>query len=107
MKIIFLKVVNSEINCQFFCCFISLKVLKTTIYHIIQLIYDVQTFNFYLLSYALLADTILHFIGKQNVYCNSYARAHAQSGVCVCVCVCVCAVSYTHLDVYKRQVRND
>ena len=23
--------------------------------------------------------------------------------VCVCVCVCVCAVSYTHLDVYKRQ----
>ena len=22
---------------------------------------------------------------------------------CVCVCVCVCAVSYTHLDVYKRQ----
>ena len=24
--------------------------------------------------------------------------------VCVCVCVCVCAVSYTHLDVYKRQV---
>ena len=20
-----------------------------------------------------------------------------------CVCVCVCAVSYTHLDVYKRQ----
>ena len=21
-----------------------------------------------------------------------------------CVCVCVCAVSYTHLDVYKRQV---
>ena len=21
----------------------------------------------------------------------------------VCVCVCVCAVSYTHLDVYKRQ----
>ena len=22
----------------------------------------------------------------------------------VCVCVCVCAVSYTHLDVYKRQV---
>ena len=25
--------------------------------------------------------------------------------VCVCMCVCVCAVSYTHLDVYKRQVR--
>ena len=24
--------------------------------------------------------------------------------MCVCVCVCVCAVSYTHLDVYKRQV---
>ena len=23
--------------------------------------------------------------------------------MCVCVCVCVCAVSYTHLDVYKRQ----
>ena len=23
---------------------------------------------------------------------------------CVCVCVCVCAVSYTHLDVYKRQM---
>ena len=23
---------------------------------------------------------------------------------CVCVCVCVCAVSYTHLDVYKRQI---
>ena len=22
----------------------------------------------------------------------------------MCVCVCVCAVSYTHLDVYKRQV---
>ena len=21
----------------------------------------------------------------------------------MCVCVCVCAVSYTHLDVYKRQ----
>ena len=21
-----------------------------------------------------------------------------------CVCVCVCAVSYTHLDVYKRQL---
>ena len=25
---------------------------------------------------------------------------------CVCVCVCVCAVSYTHLDVYKRQVQD-
>ena len=24
----------------------------------------------------------------------------------VCVCVCVCAVSYTHLDVYKRQIWN-
>ena len=23
--------------------------------------------------------------------------------VSVCVCECVCAVSYTHLDVYKRQ----
>ena len=23
--------------------------------------------------------------------------------VSLCVCVCVCAVSYTHLDVYKRQ----
>ena len=22
----------------------------------------------------------------------------------VCVCACVCAVSYTHLDVYKRQI---
>ena len=26
-------------------------------------------------------------------------------GVCVCV-LCVCAVSYTHLDVYKRQLYN-
>ena len=29
-----------------------------------------------------------------------------NSSVCVCVCVCVCAVSYTHLDVYKRQGRS-
>ena len=27
-----------------------------------------------------------------------------QTRECVCVCVCVCAVSYTHLDVYKRQI---
>ena len=27
--------------------------------------------------------------------------------LCVCVCMCVCAVSYTHLDVYKRQVQLD
>ena len=27
--------------------------------------------------------------------------------LCVCVCVCVCAVSYTHLDVYKRQIVED
>ena len=27
-----------------------------------------------------------------------------QRQICVCVWVCVCAVSYTHLDVYKRQL---
>ena len=32
-------------------------------------------------------------------------KSHFPKIVCVamCVCVCVCAVSYTHLDVYKRQ----
>ena len=29
--------------------------------------------------------------------------SNVEVSVCVCVCVCVCAVSYTHLDVYKRQ----
>ena len=31
-----------------------------------------------------------------------YGNIHCVC-VCVCVCMCVCAVSYTHLDVYKRQ----
>ena len=36
---------------------------------------------------------------------NEGVSAHERKDcVCVCVCVCVCAVSYTHLDVYKRQV---
>ena len=26
--------------------------------------------------------------------------------MCVCVCVCLMTVSYTHLDVYKRQVKH-
>ena len=42
-----------------------------------------------------------------NVYyfSNTYLllQCTAVLCVCVCVCVCVCAVSYTHLDVYKRQ----
>ena len=48
-----------------------------------------------------LRHAVLSLILLQLLYYASY--------VCVCVCVCVCerererAVSYTHLDVYKRQ----
>ena len=32
------------------------------------------------------------------------ARLLYNGGDNMCVCMCVCTVSYTHLDVYKRQV---
>ena len=39
----------------------------------------------------------------RGVHLKSFAETSETPCVCVCVCVCVCAVSYTHLDVYKRQ----
>ena len=41
------------------------------------------------------------YVDKDGNYCP--LRFKEMYIMCVCVCVCVCAVSYTHLDVYKRQ----
>ena len=41
---------------------------------------------------------------------NDFKCCSKIENVCVCVCVCVSynvPVSYTHLDVYKRQFRRD
>ena len=43
---------------------------------------------------------VFHFGEMKHLF---HLDEPAVTGKLVCVCVCVCAVSYTHLDVYKRQ----
>ena len=63
-------------------------------------------------SYFLSVEDYMHIFDLLLFLCKLVcmrARAHARARVCVCVCVCsvhvhsLIAVSYTHLDVYKRQ----
>ena len=45
----------------------------------------------------------IKLLEKLTSIVSSINNAHTLHTSGVCVCVCVCAVSYTHLDVYKRQ----
>ena len=50
-------------------------------------------------------DKYVHWLNlKEFILLISLVATLQDYKICVCVCVCVCAVSYTHLDVYKRQV---
>ena len=48
---------------------------------------------------------VLYHIKQKGAFKTLHKKTkfYIHCFVCVCVCVCVCAVSYTHLDVYKRQ----
>ena len=50
--------------------------------------------------HALIFKTIYHTLYTNYLENTALGKC---ANICILLCVCVCAVSYTHLDVYKRQ----